>query len=317
MASIGLVLGAGGIVGGAYHAGTLAAIHELTGWDPRDADVVVGTSAGSGAGATLRAGLSPADMFARATGASMSAAGRKLVGAQAPVIDLPTRPLRPRGIPRPAAPQLLGAALLRPWRGTRPMSALAGLLPEGSIPTEAIGERVRALYPAGTRWPDRPLWICAVRLRDGRRVVFGRDPADVPDIGVAVEASSAIPGFFRPVRIGEERYIDGGVHSPTNAELLARLSLDGVVVVSPMSAENGEPAIGAVGRMASSWSLTREVRQLRASGTPVVTIQPTRADIRVMGPNAMDPRRRADVARQAHSSAIARLKRDDAQRLFR
>src|SRR6185436_7750278 len=111
-------------------------------------------------------------------------------------------------------------------------AALAGLLPEGSIPTDAIGARVRGLY-GGTRWPERPLWICAVRLRDGHRVVFGRDPVDVPDIGVAVEASSAIPGFFRPVRIGEERYIDGGVHSPTNAELLAGLSLDGVVVVSP------------------------------------------------------------------------------------
>jgi NTE family protein len=302
-------------VGGAYHAGTLAAIHEVTGWDPRDADVVVGTSAGSGAGATLRAGLSAADMFARATGGSMSAAGRKLVGAQAPVIDLPTRPPRTGSIPRPAAPHLLGSALFRPWRGPRPTAALAGLLPEGSIPTDAIGARVRGLYGA-TRWPERPLWICAVRLRDGQRVVFGRDPVDVPDIGVAVEASSAIPGFFRPVRIGEERYIDGGVHSPTNAELLAGLSLDGVVVVSPMSGESGEPGIGSVGRMASSWSLGREIRQLGASGTPVVTIQPTRDDIRVMGPNAMDPSRRAEVARQAHRSAIARLERADASRLF-
>ena len=77
MPAIGLVLGAGGIVGGAYHAGTLAAIHEVTGWDPRDADVIVGTSAGSAAGATLRAGLSGADMFARATGGQLSAAGRK------------------------------------------------------------------------------------------------------------------------------------------------------------------------------------------------------------------------------------------------
>ena len=54
---IGLVLGAGGVAGGAFHAGVLAALEEATGWDPRTAAVVVGTSAGSITGATLRAGL--------------------------------------------------------------------------------------------------------------------------------------------------------------------------------------------------------------------------------------------------------------------
>ena len=58
MASVGLVLGAGGVVGGAYHAGALAALAETAGWDARDAEVIVGTSAGSIAAAALRAGLS-------------------------------------------------------------------------------------------------------------------------------------------------------------------------------------------------------------------------------------------------------------------
>jgi len=47
---VGLVLGAGGIAGGAFHAGVLAALEEATGWDPRRAALVVGTSAGSIAG---------------------------------------------------------------------------------------------------------------------------------------------------------------------------------------------------------------------------------------------------------------------------
>ena len=51
MARVGLVLGAGGIVGQAYHAGVLAAIELDLGWDPREADVIVGTSAGSVVGA--------------------------------------------------------------------------------------------------------------------------------------------------------------------------------------------------------------------------------------------------------------------------
>ena len=86
------------------------------------------------------------------------------------------------------------------------------------------------------RWPAEPLWICALRLSDGARVVFGRDAAPEPDVGTAVEASSAIPGFFAPVVIDGERYVDGGAHSPTNADLVARIGLDLVIVVSPMSA---------------------------------------------------------------------------------
>src|SRR5207342_3836371 len=70
--SVGLVLGAGGVVGHAYHAGTLATIAQVTGWDPRRAAVIVGTSAGSGVGATLRAGLAAPDFVARITGEPLS-----------------------------------------------------------------------------------------------------------------------------------------------------------------------------------------------------------------------------------------------------
>ena len=74
-ARIGLVLGAGGAVGGAFHAAVLDALAEDTGWDPRTAEVIVGTSAGSVTGALLRAGLAPADLAARALGRPISPAG--------------------------------------------------------------------------------------------------------------------------------------------------------------------------------------------------------------------------------------------------
>jgi len=63
----------------AFHAGMLAALAEVTGWDPREAEVVVGTSAGSVVGALLRAGMSAEDHYARLTGAPLSAAGARLV----------------------------------------------------------------------------------------------------------------------------------------------------------------------------------------------------------------------------------------------
>src|SRR6478672_10946248 len=80
---VGLVLGAGGAVGHAFHAGVLAAIAEATGWDARKAEIVVGTSAGSGLGAFLRAGLAPRDLAARAMGQPLSAEARGILGRAA------------------------------------------------------------------------------------------------------------------------------------------------------------------------------------------------------------------------------------------
>jgi NTE family protein len=284
--SVALVLGAGGIVGAAYHAGTLAGLLDATGWDARTADLIVGTSAGSGIGATLRAGVGPADMLGRATDPDL------------PAVQLPARP----GLwGWPAAPRLLGSRV-------RPSVALAGLLPAGTVDTAIVGERIRTLYD-GRRWPDEALWINAVRLSDGKLVVFGRDEEDL-DVATACEASSAIPGFFRPVRIGAHDYVDGGVHSPTNADLVAGLGFDVVVVVSPMSAVRPalrQPLARMAGRRIAGAVLAREVRSVRDGGTAVLTIQPTAQDVAVMGINAMDARRRGDVAHEAFESARRRV----------
>jgi NTE family protein len=305
MATVGLVLGAGGVVGGAYHAGALAALAEA-GWDARGADLIVGTSAGSICAAALRAGLTPADQLARMTGRTLSSEGTALVGAMSPVTELPVRAPFPRGLPMPASPQLAATALLPPWNA-RPLAALAGLLPAGSVPTAPIGDRIRDLLPGP--WPDAPLWVCALRLRDGARVVFGRDSVNVADVGAAVEASCAIPGFLQPVTIDGDTYVDGGAHSPTNADLVADLGLDAVVVVSTMSASwtalRPVPRIGS--RALASWVLDREVRAVRAEGTPVLALEPTTDDLSVMGLNPMDPSRRAAVAEQARATTTQRL----------
>src|SRR5712664_2987388 len=99
MARIGLVLGAGGAVGHAFHVGVLAAVAEVTGWDARDAEVIVGTSAGSVVGALLRAGLSAPDLAARSTEDALSEEGQRIV-ARADVgrVEQPPIPARaPRG----------------------------------------------------------------------------------------------------------------------------------------------------------------------------------------------------------------------------
>lgn len=314
---IGLVLGAGGVAGGAFHAGVLAALHDATGWDPRDASVIVGTSAGSIAGAALRAGLSAADSLARAQDRRLSPEGARLLRAVA--APRPPARLRPSR-DAPLAAQLiatLGRSAAQPFKA-RPLALLAGLLPDGAVSTDVIAEGISAFHDHDD-WPAEPLWICAVRQADGRRVVFGRNNLE-PSLPDAVAASCAIPSFFQPVSIDGDTYIDGGVHSPTNADVLRRLdpTLDLVLVSSPMSV-TGRGLRLTADQPSRRWSaalLLGETRRLRRAGISTVAFQPTPEDASVMGVDAMDMTRRAAIARTAYESTIRSLARaDTSQRL--
>ncbi|HEX6310638.1 MAG TPA: patatin-like phospholipase family protein [Acidimicrobiia bacterium] len=312
MPRIGLVLGAGGVVGHAFHAGVLAELAAATGWDPRTAEVVVGTSAGSVVGALLRAGVSAPDLAARATGAPLSPEGARLAARAGGPAPIPSRPPpRGGGLPRMASPATFLKAALPRFPPVRPGALAAAALPAGRVPTELVAAGLRPLF---TGWPERDLWLCAVRLDTGRRVVFGQQRApDAVHVADAAAASCAIPGFFEPVEIGGVRYVDGGAHSPTNADLLAGRGLDLVIVSSPMSVAGNRvrPSLDMPARRLTRLYLGREAGRVRRAGTPVLAFQPVAADLAVMGLNAMDPARRDAVTRQARESTRRRLARPD------
>jgi NTE family protein len=195
---------------------------------------------------------------------------------------------------------------------------MAGLLPAGTVPTSAISDGVDALL--GDTWPTRPLWVCAVRLDDGRPVIFGQDGAPPARVGEAVSASCAIPAYFAPVSIDGVRYVDGGAHSLTHLVELAGKGFDLVVVIAPMSRTGRRSIPGllagwssgnVVVREASRAQLGLEALVVRRRGTTVVAFQPTIEDQRAMGLNLMDPRRRAQVVHQARTSTLKRLDRSE------
>lgn len=312
---VGLVLGAGGMTGGAFHAGVLAALSEATGWELRQAEIVVGTSAGSLMGAVIRAGLSAVDLRNRALGRPLSPEGRRLAARLAPPVGAGFR-LRPepgaRSRGRAGAPGVLARMAMRPW-DVRPGAVMSALLPPGRISTDLITGGIEPLF--GTTWPSDPLWVCSVRLDTGRRVVFGRDDRTRGvSVGEAVAASCAIPSYFAPVTIDGVDHVDGGVHSPTNLDLLGGLGLDLVVVSSPMSqAGRSLPQASpdwAVRRFCRA-QLDREAIGVRRRGTPVLALQPTPEVASVMGLNAMDAGRRVATAEAAYESTRRRLQRAD------
>ncbi|HEU0129451.1 MAG TPA: patatin-like phospholipase family protein [Mycobacteriales bacterium] len=286
MTRIGLVLGAGGVTGEAFHRGVLAALGDA-GFDARSAEVVVGTSAGSLVGAALRC-----SGWAGAT-----------AGAAPPDGALAALPAR-------VDPRALLAAARRPWAVRAGVLATA-LVPAGTRPTETFVSGLRRR--CGTTWPERDLYVCAVRRRDGRRVVFGAPGAPVADVASAVGASCAIPGYFRPVTIGGEAYVDGGVHSPTNADVLAGRGLDLVVVSSPMSVERHSlrAKLDLSARLFWHRYLTAERRALERSGTLVLAVEPGGETLRALGVNTLKAARVDDIEDLARAATAALLRRPE------
>jgi NTE family protein len=303
---VGLVLGAGGVLGGAWLVGALHAIASESGWDPGSAEYIVGTSAGSMIGALIACGVPPWFMVAHSAGEDFdgltdarghaAAAANRSAGA--------TFQLDRGGFTLgPGSWRLAAASLARPYRYS-PMTVISGWLPRGLVSTEPLKDTVRRAC-AGDWAPHPNYWAMAVDYTTGRRVAFGRPgspPAELPD---AVAASCAIPGFYRAVEIDGRPYVDGGVYSTSNLDVLRAEPLDIVVALNPMSSLHvgaprtvGERLAFAM-RQGAGRRLGSEAKRLRAAGIEVVLIQPTVHDLDVMGGNLMSSRRRHAVTEMA------------------
>jgi NTE family protein len=297
------------MVGHAFHAGVLGALSDELGWDAGRADLIVGTSAGSLVAGLLRAGMPAADLARRARGEAVSPAGATVVARAGLGPPRPRAP-RQRRTAAMASPARVMRALRVPWEA-RPGSVMAALLPAGRISTGSIGAPFDALF--GDAWPTRPTWIVAVDLDTGRRTVFGRAGEPVATPAEAVQASCAIPAYFEPIRIGGARYVDGGVHSTTNADLVAAERPDLVLVSAPMSAVPGAARVGLALpiRQVARLSLGREVVRLRRLGIDVMTFQPTAGDLEVMNGDALDPAKLGPVSTRVGETTRRRLARAD------
>lgn len=282
MSSIGIVLGGGGVTGAAYEMASLMAIELATGWDPVDADVLVGTSGGAFVASLVRSGRLDLDSLVMRHEDPDAVAER--ISSHLFVRD-----------PGVQIGRWLRRGILPGLRHPGLTMLLAG---PAAWSTDGLAEWVRAQCGAPAEsWPDRPTILSTFDVNERRRVGLGTESA--PDVSLAdgVAASSAIPLVFRPKLLEGKPYVDGGVVSGTHADLVLGSTdpLDLLLVIAPMAAEEErhgalfyERLFDRVGRRTLDEELA--VIRERWPATDVVVLRPSPTVLSVMRPNPLDPR---------------------------
>ncbi|MGI8803899.1 MAG: patatin-like phospholipase family protein [Solirubrobacteraceae bacterium] len=284
-----LVLGAGGTLGEAWMTGVLAGIEHASGFDLRETETFLGTSAGAIVAARLAAGRRPQGPT------KPGRAAETVVGGGGP-------PLLERAAARLLGPACAPAMRLERLPGGLARSAVLALLPEG---TRSLSEIERAIGRLRARFDGR-LRVACVERRSGRRVVFGAPGAPAASVAEAVAASCAIPGYYRPARIGGRDYVDGAAWSLLNLDAAPAGHRTEVLCLNPnagLPAAIGSP-LGVVRAVLRSRQVL-ELAALRRRGARLRMIGPSAPAARLMGPDLMDPRPRQAVLRAGYAQGLA------------
>jgi NTE family protein len=263
--NLGLIMGGGGLVGIAWELGVLAGLQETVGFDPTNAAVIVGSSAGSVAGAQAALGRDLKALVDRQRETPREESGDGGGAAQ------------PRAIPQSILQMMMSA--------TGTIEERAKAVGELALDAEVPGDE--HTYVEGFRgflgtdeWPDVDLRVSTAEAETGRSVLWNRNDG----IGLvrAVASSCAIPGFFPPVRFGDNHYVDGP-RGGYLAALATEKALDAVLFIGPNAA------------LPPAFARQVELEALADQGLPVVSI--TGGDfLASIGMNLMHPRLRAPAA---------------------
>jgi NTE family protein len=274
-----LVIGGAGSTGNAWVIGVVAGLFDA-GLDVTEADLIVGTSAGSTAAAQITS-ATPTRLLADILSAPPPQRGGAAGSGRGHMPNAPAAEVMEKTSAIIAAAE--DAADMR-----RRMGA-AALAETDAASRGAMQAQRRAVVAArlpSRHWPRRPLLMPAVDAHTGEPVVFDRDSG--VDLVDAVAASTS-NGF--PYAIGDSHYINGGYRRNENADLAAGCAR--VLVLSPFGGRSRHP---------QDWGmhLAAQVDELRAGGSRVETIFPAGDSEHLFGANAMDPSLRPAAARAGH-----------------
>jgi NTE family protein len=268
-----LVLAGGGVAGIAWELGVLRGLHEADAGLARrviDADLIIGTSAGSAVAAQVTSGVPLDDLYA----AQLSEESAELE------VELDMDELLAR----------FTAAV----SGVTDRQEMQRAIGELALATPTVPESERLVAVAARlpvpAWPDRAMMLPALDAVTGEPVIFTRDSGVA--LVDAVAASCAVPGIWPPVTIGDRRYIDGGIRSTTNADLAA--GSDRVLVIIP--ALDGQPE--------PFGKLDDEIESLRPG--QVLVVHADQASAAAFGTNPLSPLTRPPAARAGRDIGLAK-----------
>ena len=281
-----LVLGGGGSAGNAWLIGVIAGLFDA-GLDVTEADLIIGTSAGSTAAAQI-ASATPTELLANILAAAPQPRTGPVGSDRGRVPNRPAADHMERTSGIIAAAE--DAADMRRRMGAAALEMDAASDGSGQTRWRAT---VAARLPS-QRWPERTMLIVAVDAHTGEPVVFDRHSG--VDLADAVAASTSNGFGVPPYSIGGSRYIDGGYRRNENADLAAGYGR--VLVLSPLGGRTRHPL---------DWGmqLAAQVDELRARGSRVETILPDSNSRNAFGSNLMDPSTRPPAARAGYEQGRA------------
>lgn len=293
-----LVLGAGGLVGIAHHIGAVCALTDELGFDHSQAELLVGTSAGSAVAAYLRIGWSPKQLLERVP--DLGRAGPQ-------PIDGGAVGLLRHGV---GSAYVLARATVRvpSVLSLAPMPWLRRAFPAGVLTMSEGASILDEELPRS--WPSGQVWLATYDLVARRRVVLGRPGEPYVALPAAVRASCAIPGVYAPVRAGGSVLVDGGVWSLTNLDLVSVAGCDAVICLPPMSYDPDRPPEGRdrIMREVPTRGLFRAMERLRRQGIKVVTLAPGPREVAEQGLNLMRSTGLEVVAEVAYHETLRQLR---------
>lgn len=293
----------------------LRALEIETGFRPEDADVIIGSSAGSVVGAYLRSGMTTEDMWLLARGLHPTHKSFGGSGDDKPALFVPTFSNPFEIVRHMIGSSYVLARALSPFP-LRPPAFLKAAFPGGLFAMAEGEQRFAEELPA--EWPDKDLWLTTIDIVSGRRIVLGRQGSPRVDLPRAVLASAAIPGVYPPVQVGRRSLIDGGTQSTSNLDLAVQYGADRIIAVVPMAFDTVEPpgVLGRLMRQIPARRLSSEVALANRRGIEVLMFRPSAAEVSSHSMNLMRSAGLEKIAESAFEETLKALKNERFASLF-